>query len=133
MFSPSEFVEIAEALRQGKADGPLERRFRTSISRSYYAVYLTVRQHIRDARSDPSYDVEHAKLAKWLAEHADATVHRFGNEFLDLWKRRTTSDYKLHETVSQNAEAVSLMSARNLIERAGPVVKSVSPSTFPSR
>ena len=133
MFEPEEFVAIAEALQSGSADGAAERRFRTAISRAYYAVYLTVRQHIRAARTDPSYDVEHGKLAKWLANHPDLTVGRFGTEFKDLFKRRTSSDYELHDVVTENAEKVSLLSARNLIGRAEAVVKLVPAGSFPVR
>lgn len=133
MFIPEEFVAIAEALRSGSADAAAERRFRTSISRAYYAVYLTLRQHIRAARADPTYDVEHGKLARWLAEHPNLTVGRFGTEFRDLFKRRTSSDYELHDVLSEAAEQVSILSARSLISRASTVVALVSPATFPVR
>lgn len=133
MFAPEEFVGIAEAMRAGGADPASERRFRTAISRAYYAVYLTVRQHIRAVRADPGYDIEHGRLAKWLADHPNQTVGRFGTEFRDLFKRRTAADYLLHEVVSENEEKVSLLSARNLISRAEAVVKLVPSTTFPVR
>lgn len=133
MFSPHEFVEIGDALREGKADGPGERRFRTAISRAYLAVYLTLRQEIRDARSDSAYDVEHGALAKWLADHVDPIVGRFGNEFRALWKKRTVSDYQLHTALSEPDERISLLSARDLIRRTADVVKRVPPATFPVR
>lgn len=133
MFSPDEFIGVGESLRKGTGDSPVERRFRTTISRAYYAAYLTAREVIRNARAEPAYDVEHGALAKFLRDHSDQTVGRFGQELYELFRRRTLSDYDLHRELKEQEEQVSLLSAKSLISRAPAVLNRVQANTFPRR
>lgn len=135
MFAPSELLDLVDALRSAKADGPVDRRFRTSISRAYYAAFLTVREQLRILRADPAYDVEHRSLARWL-EHdhkADLVVANFGRELRVLFEQRVKSDYDLSTTLSFALEDLYLKSARSLISRAPSVLKLVDPRRAPMK
>lgn len=133
MFEPSELLLLVEAMRSGAADDPLERRFRTSVSRAYYASYLSVRERLRVLRSEPAYDVEHERLAKWLADHADMTVRRFGQELLQMCRQRVKCDYDLASTATSSSEDLYIRSARSLISRVDAVLALVDPRKAPPR
>jgi len=99
-MEPTDFFKTAELLKNEKD----ECHWRSSISRSYYAVHLYIRDFISKTflggikfKNDP-----HEKLIKCL-EFCDVSIIRnIGIRLKDLRQARTDADYHIDKKINKN-------------------------------
>lgn len=130
-FSPKEFLDVGESLHNGRVVDPLEGRFRTTISRAYYAVFLQMQQEMRRIQNWSTYTITHGDLLALLEGHAHAKVGLFGVQLRQLRNRRFDSDYKVEKTISVTEEKIQLMSAKSLILEAPVIAALLDPARLP--
>lgn len=112
----SEFHELAGRLAAGSAAADA----RSSISRSYYAVYHTVIDFVRSERIVISRKGEaHSKLGQLLCGTADEEIAVFGRLLGNLSTQRTHADYDLDNASAEKPrQAYTLwMGAEDLLRR----------------
>lgn len=113
MFDPVEFCNLASRLCSPTSD---EATLRTSISRSYYSVFLSAREKL-DALGHyhpTGLGEDHAGVRIALARIGQRDL---SNKVLGLIRSRTKADYDLSIIVSQSNAQRVLQIAQNLLPR----------------
>ena len=107
--TPTEIHEIANRLWLGQ---PIPKKgepcVRTIASRAYYAAYLSTREALRAAYSNPSYDVGHAPFANFMIMTRKPKLALAGNLLKALSEARERADYELGASLT-HAEAETLV------------------------
>ncbi len=107
-MNPFDFLTLAKSLRQGKD----EASWRTSISRSYYAVFHFVRSELSNKGVPMSSGPQaHGEIRTFLANCGVADAESLSSKIGDLHEQRLTADYKLNHKPSvtdKTAETVLL-------------------------
>lgn len=101
MFDWSHYLDLAGNLAGEISDTPEEEaKARTSISRSYYCVYHTARQYLReegDINIDKKIPDPHRYVIEQLKGRVETKMSRIGNQLERLKNDRVMADY--HENM----------------------------------
>ncbi len=123
MMRPREFLETAADL----SSGVREADWRTSIGRSYYALFLALREVLlagdprRLLSSGGGRRLGHEFLVRCLKNCSDADVNEIGDILFDLKIKRHDADYDLSVRIDRQAATRSLADAKNLAEHVDRV------------
>lgn len=117
-MNPLEFLTTAETLSKlsGEAD------WRSSISRSYYALYQLFRVEIikwpvairEKAGLGKGHLVNHDRLCMCMKSHGDARIKEMGEYLETLKQSRHDADYPIDKKVKREQAEQELQNARDL-------------------
>lgn len=113
MFAPTDFCNLAAQLSSRSSD---EASLRTSVSRSYYSVFLSAREKL-DALGHyhpKGAGVDHSRVRGALASIGRRDL---ANKILGLYIRRGKADYDLNISVSQIQAQQAVQIANNLLSQ----------------
>lgn len=121
---PSEFLETAGDLSSGRREAD----WRSSISRSYYALFLALRELLlarvprRLLSSGGGRKLGHDFVVRCLKNCPDPDVIEMGDMLAGLRIKRQDADYDLVVTIDRRSATVALADARRLedeVDRVG--------------
>jgi hypothetical protein len=95
-FDWLEYLALAEELTGNAPSAPIttEARQRASVSRAYYAVFVSARNFARDKHSAKfDADKAHAKLPDWFMARPDDESKQIGSDLHRLRLDRNKADY----------------------------------------
>jgi hypothetical protein len=119
--TPAEIHEVADRLWQGsQIDKRNEACVRTVAGRSYYAAYTSTRDALRAAYGDPTYDVAHETLFKFLIQYG-GKLGAAGNTLKSLHTARTRADYFLGDTIAHSQAETFVEDALFVLSLRGDV------------
>jgi len=113
MFNPADFLTLAQTLSAATTD---EARLRTSVSRSYYACFLSARERLAASGSyvPTGRGEDHYNVRRVLA---DTGYRVLSDQLLGLSRKRRTADYELGTRVSPIDAKKAARIAKPLITR----------------
>lgn len=120
---PWEFLETAADL----SSGVREADWRTSIGRSYYALFLALREALlagiprRLLSSGGGRRLGHDFLVRCLKNCGDSDVNEIGDILFDLKIKRHDADYDLAVRIDRQAATHALGDAKRLAEHVDRV------------
>jgi hypothetical protein len=88
---PVEFLHVANRLRGSEAEGDR----RTSISRAYYSLFNTLKQHLGDLNKFKDDDQDHAALRHYLINSNEKDLSSVGQTLGSLRVLRNDADYRM--------------------------------------
>lgn len=110
-MSPHEFLKLAQELQSA----PTEVRWRTAVSRAYYASFHAARRLLRGwGFQIGTADQAHAGIARRLAASKHADLEKASHELSELRSKRNVADYDLDRAFLQDL-AVKCVSAAGLV------------------
>lgn len=112
-----EFLRVARALN-GSAQ---EAEWRTSIGRSYYALFLHLRLRLEPIKPFPKDDEDHQRVVHYLTNANDRNLQSVGQTVKDLRTSRNEADYDMDAAVAQTQSQLTLTIAAKAIEKLGAV------------
>lgn len=113
MICATDFLKTAETLNKSKDEWDI----RTSISRSYYAVYLEIRQSIFKYSNGIDFPKDkHGSVNRCLGSCSDKSWKKIALNFGNLRQHRTDADYKIHKTIDQKQGPSAMMIAQELLK-----------------
>ena len=119
---PSEFLKVAENLCDcgGRAN------LRTSVSRSYYASFLTARDYAKKVMKKRiiGKSIDHSNVKKYLASDPDFEIRKLANVLLSLQDYRKRADYEMDDTKPEDQTIVG-----HIFNRAEAFVKIIQDKT----
>jgi uncharacterized protein (UPF0332 family) len=96
-FSWREYLTLAEALIQARTRfAPAEARYRTAISRAYYAAYCAARNHaaLYEGYTPITAGRDHARVAEHYRTGRTPAHHRIAHALRRLLDDRHRADYE---------------------------------------
>ena len=112
---PLDFLKTAELLR----DNDLEPHQRSSISRSYYAAFLHLLEHIKGGLQIRKTTISspHEFVKKCLINCSNRSVMTIGHRLDSLRTKRTDADYRLDKPIRKNDVVDAIDEANLIIQR----------------
>jgi uncharacterized protein (UPF0332 family) len=110
------YLDVAQELADQAAEASpelQEAKYRAAISRAYYAVFCSARQHLSsiDRISEPKYDNIHSHVKEAFRKSPDENRQDIGNHLDRMRKYRNAADYDLNHPELIN---LSVRTKRNL-------------------
>ena len=94
-----DFLKIAQTFQASE----IEAERRTSIGRSYYALFNAMVQTLQAQQIQFAGDVaDHALLTKYLKSSGDNIAYKIGDTLTALRKDRNNADYGMRATIGRN-------------------------------
>lgn len=121
-MDPLEFLSVARNLEG--SDHESQRR--TSIGRSYFALFNHVRTRLAPLKRLPETEDAHALVARYLTSANNRGLHSVGRTLKDLRESRNTADYDMEATIAQDQSRLALSRA----ERAVKEFRGVNEASF---
>jgi uncharacterized protein (UPF0332 family) len=118
MFEPKLFFNLAENLKNSPKDNLLEARIRTSVGRSYYAIFLATRNRVEklvNKELENRRDV-HQTIINKLKECQDIQMAEFGTNLDSLRQYRLQADYRIRTNISPNIAETAFTLANDLFD-----------------
>lgn len=122
-MDPLEFLRVAHGLINSAAQ---EAGWRTSIGRSYFAVFNHVRIRLEPLKPLPKTDDVHSLVVRYLTSANNRELHSVGRTLMDLRTSRNQADYDMAATVVQDQSRLALAKAESAIAKS----KAVSDAMF---
>ena len=116
-MEPLEFLSVARNLSQSDR----EPEWRTSVGRSYYAVFNHLRLKLEPMKQLPRTDEDHQAVVQYLTAANNADLQSVGQSLKDLRTSRNLADYDMQTAVGQDESRVALARADRAIEKFGKV------------
>ena len=113
-MDPLEFLEVAK----GFSASSLERERRTSVGRSYYAVFNHLRLRLEVLKPLPMNADVHALVVKYLSNAPNRELNSVGQTLRDLRAARNTADYDLAAMVDDKQSSTSMLKADRAIKKS---------------
>lgn len=117
MIKPLDYLDFANELVSSKTNTEVKNR--TSIGRSYYAVYLFAFEKYIESKkgSIKEGDIRgHAKFIYKLKEERIGPFKKVGNQLADLKQDRENADYKVNYNITVNSAKKSYSAALRIKE-----------------
>jgi uncharacterized protein (UPF0332 family) len=109
-----DFLKIAKKLLKYNS----EANWRTSIGRSYYAIFNYLKQECRALSLHiSSGSAGHGELKNYLQNCGIDDVVDIGSKIGDLYSQRIIADYKLGEEIKQNTAKLMFEKAQDISKR----------------
>lgn len=131
-IAPSALLTAAKELQNKRSISDKECSARTVAGRSYYAVYLEVREAVRAAYRNPAFDTTHSTLAESLEADSDPDVNRVGTLLRSLFAMRSRADYRIRDTLTE-FDALGQISSAEEVFKLLPRIRSKIPLGIPPR
>lgn len=96
-MAPEGFLNLAENLVKVSAPAFI----RSSISRSYYAFFLTARNWLKCQGIEPKEPTDHKVVAECLQAAATDELRKCGRMLWDMRRLRNQADYDLDDTETE--------------------------------
>jgi hypothetical protein len=112
-MEPAEFLRVARSLAESNA----EAEWRTSIGRSYFAVFNQVRRRIAPIKTLPTTDEVHALVVGYLQNANNQDLRLVGQALHDLRISRNEADYDLDVDVDQTRSRFAVAKATKAMQR----------------
>jgi hypothetical protein len=111
-MEPLDFLRVAESLQPSAQEA--ERR--TSIGRSYYAMFNYLRLKVDPIRRVPIEDA-HQAMTHYLSLANNKELSSVGQTLSDLRTTRNTADYEMDAVISADDSALALRRAKRAIAK----------------
>lgn len=117
-FDWNEYFKLAQELSQRKdgTDPQREARLRSAISRSYYSVFCSARNHLNKKKVPLPKENIHASVKDQYRNSSDTTLRQIGNNLERLRIDRNKADYDDSFDRLNNTAVLHLMMAGMTIE-----------------
>jgi hypothetical protein len=112
-MDPLDFLEVARALSRSAKES--ERR--TSIGRSYYAIFNHLCLRLYPIAKMPGTAEDHQAVVHYLMSANHVDLHSVGQSLKDLRDSRTVADYKMLETVGESQSEFALKKSDKAIQK----------------
>lgn len=116
MFEPKLFLNLAENLKDSPNDDLFESRIRTSVGRSYYAVFLATRNKVEklvEKELEKRRDI-HQVLINRLKGSVNSQMAAYGTNLDSLRQYRLQADYRIQTNISTSIAETAFMLANEL-------------------
>ncbi len=114
-MDPLDFLKVASSL----CDSDDESERRTSIGRSYFALFNYLRLSLEPVRNVPTSDEAHRAVAYYLGNANNRDLASVEQSLRDLRVSRNAADYKLDKNVDHAASRTALTRAQRAVEKFG--------------
>ena len=134
-MDPVEFLAVARRL-SGSVD---EAALRTSVGRSYYAVFNHLRLRLEPIKPFPGDVDDHKRAVYYLVGANNRDLQSIGQTLKDLRTSRNEADYRMNTVINQGQGRLALAKAEKAIEKSGRVSEATLTAaitalqTYPSR
>lgn len=108
-----DFLDVANRLR----DSEQESDRRTSVGRSYFALYNHVRTKLSNFLQIPDREDAHRAVAYYLTGTNHPNIRQVGQSLRDLRRSRNTADYNLETAVEIDQSRTAARRARRAVDR----------------
>ena len=112
-MDPLEFLTVADNLCESREES--ERR--TSVGRSYFALFNHLRIKLDAITQIPRTDEAHQAVVHYLTRSNNPDLDSVGQSLRNLRRSRNVADYQLDDTVNPDSSRVALARARNAVNR----------------
>jgi hypothetical protein len=119
MIRGSDFLRVARDLFASSR----EEDRRTSIGRSYYALFNDVRERVKGVKQLPGRDEDHQALVEYLTGCNNKALYSVGQHLKDLRKSRNVADYEMAATVDGNQSGSALHKAESGVQTFSAVAE----------
>ena len=117
-MDPADFLKLARRL----LDSTEQAELRTSVSRSYYAVFHVLLQALSSKGIRFKRTVEdHPLLAHYLAASGDARTQKLGVTLNSLRVERNAADYELHQPTTEVKTRLAYVAAEKAFASIGSI------------
>ena len=113
-MNPADFLDVADQFK----DSASEARRRTSIGRSYYALYNVVHGSLSSegARLEGTAS-DHKLLVYYLTKCSDRDADRIGSALRDLHAYRIDADYDMQVSINDGRSKLAYQLAQSMVTR----------------
>ncbi len=125
MFNPKDFLVLAKRIIDDTSYINIdESAFRTAISRSYYAAFLTIREHITNIINPTPHYRNYHKIIRTGIAHSfikyilTKTDRLMGNMYGKLLKDRKAADYDTNKNIHKKQAEEAIKIAEYLITQS---------------
>lgn len=94
-MDPVDFLSVAAGLRTSQVEA--ERR--TSVGRSYYAVYNILSERFRASANLQANGADHGRLVRYLSSSSHFALQKAGEKLKNLKSLRHDADYRMNLVV----------------------------------
>ena len=112
-MDPLDFLKVACNLHE--SDHESDRR--TSIGRSYFALFNYLRRKVESVKNVPASDEAHQAVVHYLEGANDRDLQSVGQSLRNLRASRNKADYHLDESVGHDASRVALARAKRAVKK----------------
>ena len=112
-MDPLDFLNVANRLKNSSE----EEDRRTSVSRSYYAVFNHLRPKIDQFKPLPGWDQDHRALVEYLTRVNLPELQSVGQALKDLRDSRNDADYEMGQTCDASKASLACRKAENAIAK----------------
>jgi hypothetical protein len=116
-LDPLDFLAIARRFETSAAES--ERR--TSVGRSYYAVFNHLRKRLEPLKPLPTTVDAHTLVSKYLADANNRDLKSLAQTLNDLRRSRNVADYEMETVVEEAQSRLACQRATNAIRKSQDV------------
>jgi uncharacterized protein (UPF0332 family) len=121
-FDPQHFLDLATNLI-GDTQYNGEARYRTSISRAYYAAHLVSKKKLEEIGITFPVEEDKAKIHKFVIDSLSRKNKGIGDMLWNLRRRRNEADYNLNTEFNKYGTELLLSAAETVIKEASGLKK----------
>jgi len=121
-FDPQHFFDLATNLI-GDTEYNVEARYRTSISRAYYAAHLISKEKLEEIGITFPVKQDKAEIHKMVIVSLKKKNEIVGDMLWDLRRKRNDADYDLNKEFNEYGTQVLLSVAETVIKEASSLKK----------
>ncbi len=121
-FDPQHFLDLATNLISDTQYND-EARYRTSISRAYYAAHLVSKKKLEEIGINFPVEEDKAKIHKMVIDSLSGKNKGVGDMLWNLRRRRNDADYDLNIQFNKYGTEVLMSVAETVIKEANSLKK----------
>jgi uncharacterized protein (UPF0332 family) len=121
-FDPQHFLDLATKLTID-INYSDEARYRTSISRAYYAAHLVSRKKLEEIGISFPVEKDKAIIHKMVIDSLSGKNKGVGDMLWDLRKKRNQADYNLNQKFNKFGTELLMSVAEHVIKEANSLKK----------
>lgn len=112
-MEPLDFLNVADRL----CDSDAESDRRTSVGRSYFALFNYIRTKLEGIARLPTDEEAHRAVVYYLQQANSRELGSIGQSLRDLRVSRNVADYELGSVVSRDVSRIALGKARRAVRK----------------
>ena len=118
-MDPLNFLGVARTL----SETDQESNHRTSVGRSYFAVFNHFRLRLDSLKPLPKTQEDHSLVVRYLTQAPNSELKSVGQTLSDLRKSRNEADYDMDVVVGQDQSRLALAKADRAIDKSQRVTE----------
>ena len=118
-MDPLNFLGVARTLSETDQESNL----RTSVGRSYFAVFNHFRLRLDSLKPLPKTQEDHSLVVRYLTQAPNSELKSVGQTLSDLRKSRNEADYDMDVVVGQDQSRLALAKAERAIDKSQRVTE----------